>query len=1065
VSKVNICQEYLKGGASQKEAKIKMDENFFARKLCPVLLLLILVASIVSATISAMNTDNLTLGTDAKGKNMKNKEAKDFCDILENQSLHATEVIQRAEALATPGDVFLLASITVYVDDDFTDDPTNHKWDTIQEGITDANDGDTVLVYNGTYTETVALNKRLTLTGVEQPTIDAQSLGDAINITADNCTVRGFSCVNAQPSPYAGIRVDSSNNVIVENTCRDNYEGIYLLGSSNEIRNNVASSNNKYGIRVQASDGNIVVNNRVKDNGGNGIYLKWSNDNRITDNDIANNEYHGISVSSSNSNEVRNNAANSNHYQGIGLWSSTDNIISNNTVNENGNNGIYLKESNDNRITDNVASNNVNYHGISLKSSNNNEIRNNVADSNHYDGIKLRNSTDNIIANNAVTNNEDDGISLTNSNNNRIYMNNFMDNDNNVYSEDSTNIWHSPSELDYIFKGNTYTNYLGNYWDDYTGSDTDNDGIGDSHYFINSDKDIYPLKESLENYFVAPETNFDTGEPANPYPSTMGTHTGTIKPTKTITISKLYTYPCPGTGGHTEYVWIHGNDVNASATWNGYQSTSDYHLIEFAAPVTLEEGVTYDYTIRTGSYPQIHHSNAVQTATGWLNCTEFADANEKVYDDCIPAIRLLTPTSTPTPIASKVIRTSEEGTVEHPSGAMIYVPQSAVPLNLAGDEGEMLFTIERGSPEDFGVPSTPPSGWEFVGDMHSMGPEGFIFEIPIRATMPLPDNFDYEQCDVRMFDYDRAAGEWVSVGGEVNEGGAALSADVLHLCANILLAQQWNGKGHGAIRFDAIPRYSFKLCIESYTLKYPDWDARFNAANRFRSIMRRDAYGCPADGKQYWRLPQGTYTLSVAVYRHGDDPLNTPEYIGYFQKTITIDCPHWDWQRGSHAPDYEFAVYFGDLAQWTNPDRLTPERPPCMGTPTPSVGIGAINVRLDWRAEADLDLWVIDPCNNKIFWDDTSAKCKGSWGKLDLDNKCSGIVLGRPENIFWQSNPPPGTYKVYVDYYGDCNNAGTVHYTVTWWIDGKAYSKSGTISPSVGIGTEGDEVLVTTFKY
>ena len=110
--------------------------------------------------------------------------------------------------------------------------------------------------------------------------------------------------------------------------------------------------------------------------------------------------------------------------------------------------------------------------------------------------------------------------------------------------------------------------------------------------------------------------------------------------TKTITISKLYTYPCPGTGGHTEYVCIHGNGVNASATWNGYQSTSDYHLIEFAAPVTLEEGVTYDYTIRTGSYPQIHHSNAVQTATGWLNCTEFADVNGRIYYDWIPAIRL-----------------------------------------------------------------------------------------------------------------------------------------------------------------------------------------------------------------------------------------------------------------------------------------------------------------------------------------------------------------------------------------------------------------------------------------
>ena len=40
---------------------------------------------------------------------------------------------------------------------------------------------------------------------------------------------------------------------------------------------------------------------------------------------------------------------------------------------------------------------------------------------------------------------------------------------------------------------------------------------------------------------------FDTGSPANPYPSISGTHNGTITPNQTITVSKLYTYPCSGT--------------------------------------------------------------------------------------------------------------------------------------------------------------------------------------------------------------------------------------------------------------------------------------------------------------------------------------------------------------------------------------------------------------------------------------------------------------------------------------------------------------------------------------
>lgn len=47
---------------------------------------------------------------------------------------------------------------------------------------------------------------------------------------------------------------------------------------------------------------------------------------------------------------------------------------------------------------------------------------------------------------------------------------------------------------------------------------------------------------------------FDTGP--GTYPSISGTHNGTITPNVTIEVSKLYTYPCSGTGGHSEHVTI-----------------------------------------------------------------------------------------------------------------------------------------------------------------------------------------------------------------------------------------------------------------------------------------------------------------------------------------------------------------------------------------------------------------------------------------------------------------------------------------------------------------------------
>jgi hypothetical protein len=136
---------------------------------------------------------------------------------------------------------------------------------------------------------------------------------------------------------------------------------------------------------------------------------------------------------------------------------------------------------------------------------------------------------------------------------------------------------------------------------------------------------------------------FDTSTPENPYPSIFGTHNGTIKPNQTITVHKLYTYPCTGTGGHSEYVAfcnaMTGEEI-ANGTWNGYQGAGDHHYIVFEKSFMLEKGVTYNYTIRTGAYPQIHHTPVLPTANGWINCTEFIDANGKRYNDWIPAVRL-----------------------------------------------------------------------------------------------------------------------------------------------------------------------------------------------------------------------------------------------------------------------------------------------------------------------------------------------------------------------------------------------------------------------------------------
>ena len=130
----------------------------------------------------------------------------------------------------------------------------------------------------------------------------------------------------------------------------------------------------------------------------------------------------------------------------------------------------------------------------------------------------------------------------------------------------------------------------------------------------------------------------DTGE--GTYPSIFGTHNGTITPNKDISMNRIYTYLCTGTGGHTEYakMWNETEGECAVANWKGY--IGDWHNISFNRTLTLKNGVIYNYTIRTGSYPQVHHTNALPTANGWINCSSFIDANGKRYDNWIPAIKL-----------------------------------------------------------------------------------------------------------------------------------------------------------------------------------------------------------------------------------------------------------------------------------------------------------------------------------------------------------------------------------------------------------------------------------------
>ncbi|RJS72262.1 hypothetical protein CW714_04800, partial [Methanophagales archaeon] len=336
--------------------------------------------------------------------------------------------------------------------------------------------------------------------------------------------------------------------------------------------------------------------------GGAGVYLNGVEHCNVSDNNFLNNPY-GIYLNSSRNNKLTNNSFTN---DGLFVYNSYQNLAVNNTVN--GKVLVYLENVSDYTITENagqvilVDCNNITAEdmilcntstGIELWGTNNSNIRNNTCSTNNGYGIILFSSCNNILTGNKALNNCDgihlfssrsniltDNIALNNdcgifldqfSSNNIIYLNNFINNTNNVYSYKSTNIWNSTSKIAYTYKGKIYENYLGNYWDDYKekypeAEEIDECGIWDTPYSIDSDQDYYPLVGPFENYFAPAENIFDTGPSENPYPSISGTHNGTITTNQTIIATKLYTYPCEGTGGHTEYARIWNETWNATAT-------------------------------------------------------------------------------------------------------------------------------------------------------------------------------------------------------------------------------------------------------------------------------------------------------------------------------------------------------------------------------------------------------------------------------------------------------------------------------------------------------------------
>jgi nitrous oxidase accessory protein NosD len=101
--------------------------------------------------------------------------------------------------------------------------------------------------------------------------------------------------------------------------------------------------------------------------------------------------------------------------------------------------------------------------------------------------VTISDSSDMLIVQNDILSNSQ-GVVLNRTMNIQVFHNNFLHN--------------SAQAIDHQGTGNTWDNGYpsgGNYWTDYTGTDPDRDGIGDTPYVFSDNQDRFPLMQPLQS--------------------------------------------------------------------------------------------------------------------------------------------------------------------------------------------------------------------------------------------------------------------------------------------------------------------------------------------------------------------------------------------------------------------------------------------------------------------------------------------------------------------------------------------------------------------------------------
>ncbi len=187
------------------------------------------------------------------------------------------------------------------------DDSGSKEYSFIQDAVENATDGDTILVYPGSYYENIQINKTINITGVDrEKTVLIPSLMSTILVNGENCFFSNLTFDGNQlgsGGKKQGMYIFANHTRIFNCTFRYFYHGLMVSSSVNTSVNFCRFIGNTNGISFRS--GSVIrVNDCEFDSNHDGVEMENSHDIRIEDCKFGNSESCGIRLTNA-SNDLK----------------------------------------------------------------------------------------------------------------------------------------------------------------------------------------------------------------------------------------------------------------------------------------------------------------------------------------------------------------------------------------------------------------------------------------------------------------------------------------------------------------------------------------------------------------------------------------------------------------------------------------------------------------------------------------------------------------------------------------------------------------------------------------